>query len=69
MGNYFYTQTMTPNVQPYGRSGSAVIDKNGYLVGIVSGAEGNLGVIGSVDYLREMFDQYGVGYQNEYTEN
>lgn len=66
MGSYFYTQTLTPNVPPHGRSGSAVIDKNGYLVGIVSGAEGNLGVIGSVDYLRDMFDQYGVEYQLSY---
>ncbi|MDX1642432.1 MAG: hypothetical protein R3220_12085 [Balneolaceae bacterium] len=66
MGNYFYTQTITPNVDPRGRSGSAVIDQNGYLVGIVSGAEGNLGVIGSVDYLREIFNQYGVLYQTSY---
>jgi hypothetical protein len=41
-----------------------VIDKNGYLVGIVSGAEGTLGVIGSVNYLKEMFDLYDVEYQN-----
>lgn len=66
MGNYFYIQTITPNVNPHGRSGSAVIDKNGYLVGIVSGAEGNLGVIGSVDFLREMFDRYNISCQTSY---
>jgi hypothetical protein len=63
MGNYFYTQTLTKNIQPNGRSGSPVIDKNGYLVGIVSGAEGNLGVIGSVNYLIKMFDKYKIEYE------
>lgn len=64
LGDYYYTQTLTKNIQPNGRSGSPVIDKNGYLVGIVSGAEGNLGVIGSVNYLEKMFEQNNVGYQN-----
>ena len=63
LGDYYYTQTLTTNSQPNGRSGSPVIDKNGYLVGIVSGAEGNLGVIGSVTYLKKMLDKYNVGYQ------
>lgn len=63
LGPYFYVQTLTEGIQPHGRSGSPVIDKNGYLVGIVSGAEGNLGVIGSVNYLRKIFDQYGIEYQ------
>lgn len=40
-----------------------IIDKNGYLVGIISGAEGKLGVIGSVNYLKKMFEKYKVEYQ------
>ena len=64
LGDYFYTKTLTTNVQPNGRSGSAVIDENGYLVGIVSGAEGNLGVIGSVNYLRKLFDTYKILFEN-----
>ena len=50
-GPYYYINTLTENVDPAGRSGSPVIDANGYLVGIVSGAEGNLGVICNVNYL------------------
>jgi hypothetical protein len=63
MGNYYYVKTLAEDVAPPGRSGSPVIDKNGYLVGIVSGAEGNLGVIGSVQYLKKLFDEYGVDYE------
>ncbi len=62
-GYYFYTQTLTRNVDPAGRSGSPVIDENGYLVGIVSGAEGNLGVSGAVAYLMEIFDAQNIEYQ------
>lgn len=62
LGDYYFTQTLTKNVEPHGRSGSAVIDKNGYLVGMVSGAEGNLGVVGSVKYLQQMLDKYNVKY-------
>lgn len=62
LGDYYYTKTLSPNIQPNGRSGSPVIDKNGYLVGIVSGAEGNLGVIGSVTYLKKMFETYKIEY-------
>lgn len=62
MGNYFYVRTLTNNIAPEGRSGSPVIDRNGYLVGLVSGAEGNLGVIGSVAYLQQLFKQYGIPY-------
>jgi len=50
-GPYYYVNTLTENVDPAGRSGSPVIDANGYLVGIVSGAEGKLGVICNVNYL------------------
>lgn len=63
LGDYYYTRTLTTDAQPQGRSGSPVIDKYGYLVGIVSGAEGNFGVIGSVNYLRKVFYTYGVRYQ------
>lgn len=52
-GPYYYTNTLTENVDPAGRSGSPVIDANGYLVGIVSGAEGRLGVTCNVNYLDE----------------
>jgi hypothetical protein len=62
LGNYYFIQTLTKNIDPAGRSGSPVIDKNGYLVGLVSGAEGNLGVVGSVAYLRKLFDTYGIKY-------
>ena len=62
LGNYYYILTETKNVNPVGRSGSPVIDSNGYLVGIVSGQEGNLGIIGSVKYLTELFDTYHIKY-------
>ena len=65
LGNYYYILTITENTNPAGRSGSPVIDSNGYLVGIVSGAEGNLGVIGSVKYLKELFDKYDIKYEND----
>ncbi|HDZ40100.1 MAG TPA: serine protease [Bacteroidetes bacterium] len=52
-GPYYYVNTLTENVDPAGRSGSPVIDANGFLVGIISGAEGNLGVVGNVNYLDE----------------
>jgi len=45
------------------RSCSPVIDGNGYLVGLVSGAVGRLGVVAGVEYLRSQFDRYGVAYR------
>jgi len=63
LGNYYYAKTLSKNIDPAGRSGSPIIDKNGYLVGLISGAEGNLGVIGSVSYLFNLFDNYGVKYK------
>ncbi len=63
LGDYFYTRTLTKNIQFNGRSGSPVIDKNGYLVGITSGAEGKMGVMGSVTYLKKMFEKYNIKYQ------
>ena len=62
LGNYYFVLTETKNINPAGRSGSPVIDSNGYLVGLVSGAEGNLGVIGSVKYLTELFDKNDIKY-------
>jgi hypothetical protein len=63
LGAYYYMKTLSTDIQPQGRSGSPVIDTNGYLVGIVSGAEGNFAVIGSVNYLRNVFKKYGIKYQ------
>lgn len=63
LGDYYYTQTLTKNVLFKGRSGSPVIDKNGYLVGIVSGAEGKMGVTGSVNYLTKMLEKYNIKHQ------
>ncbi len=62
LGNYFYIKPS--KIQPHGMSGSPVIDKNGYLVGIVSGQEGNFGVIGGIKYLTTMFDKYDIEYRN-----
>ena len=59
---YTFTKTLSKDIAPEGRSGSPVIDKNGYLVGIVSGQEGNMGVIGNTSYLLEQFDNYGISY-------
>ena len=63
LGDYYYMRVLSTDTQPQGRSGSPVIDTNGYLVGIVSGAEGNYAVIGSVNYLRNIFKNYGIKYQ------
>lgn len=64
LGNYFYIKILSADIHPGGRSGSPVIDKNGYLVGIVSGQEGDLGVIGGVPYLTGLFDKYGIDYES-----
>lgn len=66
LGDYSFTKTLSKNTNPQGRSGSPVIDKNGYLVGIVSGQEGTMGVIGNVNYLLGLFDKYKIGYTTEY---
>lgn len=62
MGSYYYVTPLTRN-DPVETSGSAVIDEHGYLVGIVSGAVGELGVIGGVGYLRQLFDRHGIPYR------
>ncbi|HPF51581.1 MAG TPA: serine protease [Draconibacterium sp.] len=64
-GVYFYVNTLTQNVDHAGRSGSPVIDKNGYLVGIVSGAEGKLGVVGGITYLNQQLSKYNLNYNPE----
>ena len=68
LGDYFFTQTLTKGIPPNGRSGSPVIDQNGYLVGILSGADGKLGVMCSVKYLKQLFDTYHIKYKNTYAE-
>ena len=62
MGNYYYMKVAATSVDPAGRSGSPVIDKNGYLVGLISGAEGKLAMIGSVQYLKKLFDTYHIPF-------
>ncbi len=62
--DYYYIKSLKTDTQPHGRSGSPVIDKNGYLVGIVSGQEGNMGVIGGINYLTKMLDKYNIKYEN-----
>ncbi len=66
VGPYFYVNTLTKNVDPAGRSGSPVIDKDGYLVGIVSGAEGNLGVMCGISYLFQQLDLNKIDHQTEF---
>ena len=66
-GDYFYTSSLNADTDARGRSGSPVIDQNGYLVGIVSGQEGNLGVISGVNYLKRVFDRYGIRYMISYS--
>ncbi|MEJ2185842.1 MAG: hypothetical protein P8Z36_07870 [Gemmatimonadota bacterium] len=60
---YYYVQPLDRSIDPVQTSGSPVIDANGYLVGLVSGAVGQLGVVAGVEYLRSQFDRYGVPYQ------
>ncbi len=61
-GSFYYMKTIESKHKTNGRSGSAVIDENGYLIGIVSGAEGDLTVIGGVSYLKKQFDKYKIDY-------
>ena len=64
MGNYCYISTTSEDVDAHGSSGSPVIDSNGHLVGLVSGAEGDLGVIAAVPYLVSLFEKYGIKYKS-----
>lgn len=61
-GTYYYVQPLDPSVDPEHTSGSPVIDENGYLVGLVSGAVGRLGVVAGVAYLRTVFDRHDIAY-------
>lgn len=63
-GSYYYVQPMDPDADPVETSGSPVIDAGGHLVGIVSGAVGELGVVGGVAYLQELLDRHGVPYRS-----
>jgi len=62
-GYYSYVQPLDSTVDPTHTSGSPVIDTNGHLVGLVSGAVGRLGVVAGVAYLRQLFDRYGIPYE------
>ena len=66
VGDYFFTKNLNNDYNSHGRSGSAVIDKNGYLVGIVSGAEGDLGVMGSTSYLKNFFINEKIDFEEKY---
>jgi hypothetical protein len=39
-----------------------MVDHACYLVGLVSGGVGNLGVVAGVAYLRDLFDRFGIEY-------
>ena len=62
-GTYYYVQPLDQDADPTRTSGSPVIDGGGHLVGIVSGAVGELGVVAGVEYLRRLFEEHGVAYQ------
>lgn len=55
VGGYYYVRAR-PDADPAGTSGSPVIDANGHLVGIVSGAVGELGVVSGVRYLAGLLE-------------
>ena len=59
LGPYYYVQSLDPAADPVGTSGSPVIDGDGYLIGLVSGAAGRLGVVASLEYLMQVLDRYG----------
>ena len=61
---YYYVRPLNPSVDPVHTSGSPVIDADGYLVGLVSGAVGNLGVVAGVGYLRQQLDLHGIPYDD-----
>lgn len=61
--SYYYVRPLDPDVDPVGTSGSPVIDEGGYLVGLVSGAVGRLGVVAGITYLRRVLDRHDVEYR------
>lgn len=60
---YHYVQPLNRCIDPEHTSSSPVIDANGYVVGLVSGAVRQLGVVAGVEYLRSQLDRYGVAYR------
>lgn len=60
LGPYYHVQSLNPGADPAGTSGSPVIDGGGFLIGLVSGAVGRLGVVSSLDYLMQVLDHYGL---------
>ena len=65
-GTHYYVQPLDPDIDPVDTSGSPVIDANGHLVGLVSGAVGRLGVVAGVEYLRRQLDRYDIPYRTTY---
>lgn len=60
---YYYVQPLDPSVDPEGTSGSPVIDGNGHLVGLASGAVGRLGVVAGTAYLRQVLEGTDLEYR------
>jgi hypothetical protein len=60
VGPYYYVQSLESGADPVGTSGSPVIDENGHLVGIVSGAAGKLGIVCSLEYLIQVIERHHI---------
>lgn len=60
-GTYHYVRPLHDRDSEH-TSGSPVIDANGYLVGLVSGGVGRLGVVAGVGYLQAQLERYGIAY-------
>jgi hypothetical protein len=60
-GTYHYVRPLHHR-DPEHTSGSPVIDADGYLVGLVSGGVGSLGVVAGVDYLIEQLERHGIAH-------
>lgn len=61
LGPYYVVESLNPEVDPGGTSGSPVVDESGHLVGIVSGATGRLGVVASLQYLLDVVQSKNLG--------
>ncbi len=57
VGPYCYMKAVGEHPNPIGCSGSPVVDANGCLVGLISGQEGQLTVIASVQYLKTLLNE------------
>ncbi len=65
-GEIVFTDTIDINGTHIGMSGAPVLDKDGYLVGIVSGmSEDDKNMISSVNCLLELFETYHIPYIKE----